>query len=243
MVWINDHSYTHGACQCAWGGVKDSGLGRSHSKFGFYECVNIKMLSWEPSRLPDIWWQPYDEVLGKAIRASARLLYGRDGRRKQGAARGRACRCCESPAARCAARCDASSRRAPSELDPQTVGRGQAADRGGEDRRHRPRTCGRRGRCVPADHDVSARRGAALARMHLGPPSARTATEVRTVSPSSAASLKLVGRSVEHGHRQLRCDSGAVLAGEAPSGIRLGASDDPPAPAHLAAAKMRSPSG
>ena len=39
MVWINDHSYSHGACQCSWGGVKDSGLGRSHSKFGFYECV------------------------------------------------------------------------------------------------------------------------------------------------------------------------------------------------------------
>jgi succinate-semialdehyde dehydrogenase/glutarate-semialdehyde dehydrogenase len=83
MVWINDHSYTHGACQCAWGGVKESGLGRSHSKFGFYECVNIKTLSWEPSRLPDVWWHPYDEVLGKAISASARILYGRDGRRKQ----------------------------------------------------------------------------------------------------------------------------------------------------------------
>ena len=25
MVWINDHSYTHAACQCSWGGVKDSG--------------------------------------------------------------------------------------------------------------------------------------------------------------------------------------------------------------------------
>jgi acyl-CoA reductase-like NAD-dependent aldehyde dehydrogenase len=81
MVWINDHSYTHGACQCSWGGVKDSGLGRSHSKFGFYECVNIKLLSWEPSRLRDTWWQPYDEVLGTAIRSSLRLLYGRDGQR------------------------------------------------------------------------------------------------------------------------------------------------------------------
>jgi succinate-semialdehyde dehydrogenase/glutarate-semialdehyde dehydrogenase len=83
MVWINDHSYTHGTCQCSWGGVKDSGLGRSHSKFGFYECVNIKMLSWEPSRMADPWWQPYDEVLGTAIRASMRLLYGRDGQRKE----------------------------------------------------------------------------------------------------------------------------------------------------------------
>ena len=42
MVWINDHAYTHAAVQCAWGGVKDSGLGRSHSKFGFYECAEIK---------------------------------------------------------------------------------------------------------------------------------------------------------------------------------------------------------
>ena len=81
MVWINDHSYSHGACQCSWGGVKESGLGRSHSKFGFYECTNIKLVSWEPSRTRDTWWHPYDEVLGKAIRASARLLYGQNGQR------------------------------------------------------------------------------------------------------------------------------------------------------------------
>ena len=65
MVWINDHSYSHGACQCSWGGVKESGLGRSHSKFGFYECTNIKLVSWEPSRMRDTWWHPYDEVLGQ----------------------------------------------------------------------------------------------------------------------------------------------------------------------------------
>jgi succinate-semialdehyde dehydrogenase/glutarate-semialdehyde dehydrogenase len=82
MVWINDHSYSHGACQCSWGGVKDSGLGRSHSKFGFYECTNIKLLAWEPSRMRDTWWHPYDEVLGKAIRASARMIYGRDAVRR-----------------------------------------------------------------------------------------------------------------------------------------------------------------
>src|SRR3954452_7753293 len=55
MVWVNDHSFSHGACQCAWGGVKDSGLGRSHSKFGFYECVNIKMNAWEPGLTRDFW--------------------------------------------------------------------------------------------------------------------------------------------------------------------------------------------
>jgi acyl-CoA reductase-like NAD-dependent aldehyde dehydrogenase len=81
MVWINDHSFSHGACVCAWGGVKDSGLGRSHSKFGFYECVNIKQLAWEPGWTRDMWWQPYDRRLGDAIRYSAQLLYSRNGNR------------------------------------------------------------------------------------------------------------------------------------------------------------------
>jgi succinate-semialdehyde dehydrogenase/glutarate-semialdehyde dehydrogenase len=77
MVWINDHSFSHGACQCSWGGVKSSGLGRSHSKFGFYECVNVKMNAWEPGLTRDFWWHPYDRTLGEAVRNSARLLYGR----------------------------------------------------------------------------------------------------------------------------------------------------------------------
>jgi acyl-CoA reductase-like NAD-dependent aldehyde dehydrogenase len=78
MVWINDHMFSHGACSCSWGGVKDSGLGRSHSKFGLYECVNVKLVTWEPSRTRDFWWYPYDEALGRAMQASAKLLYGRD---------------------------------------------------------------------------------------------------------------------------------------------------------------------
>ncbi len=81
MVWINDHSYSHGAAQCSWGGVKESGLGRSHSKFGFYECTNIKLVSWEPGLTRNFWWQPYDRTLGNAVRATARLLYGRNGGR------------------------------------------------------------------------------------------------------------------------------------------------------------------
>jgi succinate-semialdehyde dehydrogenase/glutarate-semialdehyde dehydrogenase len=78
MVWINDHMYTHGAMQCAWGGVKDSGLGRSHSKFGLYECVDVKQIAWEPSLTRNFWWHPYDESLGTGIHAAAQLLYGRD---------------------------------------------------------------------------------------------------------------------------------------------------------------------
>jgi acyl-CoA reductase-like NAD-dependent aldehyde dehydrogenase len=78
MVWVNDHMYSHGAMSCSWGGVKHSGLGRSHSKFGFYECVNIKLVTWEPSHTRDFWWHPYDESLAKVAHAGAQLLYGRD---------------------------------------------------------------------------------------------------------------------------------------------------------------------
>jgi acyl-CoA reductase-like NAD-dependent aldehyde dehydrogenase len=76
MVWINDHAYSHAAIQCAWGGVKDSGIGRTHSKLGFYECTEAKTLTWNSARSRDFWWHPYDETLGRAVRASAGLLYG-----------------------------------------------------------------------------------------------------------------------------------------------------------------------
>lgn len=77
MVWVNDHAFSHGTCQCSWGGVKDSGVGRTHSKFGFYENVNVKMNVWEPGLVRNLWWHPYDRTLGEAIRASASALYGR----------------------------------------------------------------------------------------------------------------------------------------------------------------------
>ena len=88
MVWINDHMYSHGVCACAWGGVKDSGIGRAHSKFGFYECTNVKQVAWEPSRLRNFWWHPYDESMGRALHAAAKLLYGRDADKRSALVKG-----------------------------------------------------------------------------------------------------------------------------------------------------------
>ena len=87
-VWINDHMYSHGAMQCSWGGVKESGIGRSHSRFGFYECVNVKHVAWEPSRLRDFWWFPYGEPLAEGLHAAAQLLYGRDADKRDALKRG-----------------------------------------------------------------------------------------------------------------------------------------------------------
>jgi hypothetical protein len=32
---------------------------------------------WEPSVLKNPWWYPYDETLGRALRHTATILYGR----------------------------------------------------------------------------------------------------------------------------------------------------------------------
>lgn len=90
MVWINDHMFTHGACQCAWGGVKDSGLGHSHSRFGFYECVELKLITYERGLARNFWWHPYDQTLSDAVRSSAKLLYGKGGERIEGLKNGAA---------------------------------------------------------------------------------------------------------------------------------------------------------
>jgi acyl-CoA reductase-like NAD-dependent aldehyde dehydrogenase len=74
-VWINDHMYSHAACQLPWGGVKKSGVGVSHSKHGFYECSQTKMISIDSGRLPVAWWHPYDERLRAGFTAILDGLY------------------------------------------------------------------------------------------------------------------------------------------------------------------------
>jgi hypothetical protein len=58
--------------------VQSSGFGRSHSRFGFYECVNVKHVAYETGRLRNFWWHPYDESVARALHSAAQLLYGRD---------------------------------------------------------------------------------------------------------------------------------------------------------------------
>jgi succinate-semialdehyde dehydrogenase/glutarate-semialdehyde dehydrogenase len=76
-VWINDHMYSAGMCQCSWGGVKDSGIGRSHSKFGFYEAVEPQVIAATNSREASMWVYPYGETVGPAIRSTVDLVYAK----------------------------------------------------------------------------------------------------------------------------------------------------------------------
>jgi len=81
MVWVNDHRYSYGAVESAWGGHGASGRGRVHGDPGFRECVEIKLVATDSGRAPRPWWPPYDASLGRAAEAAARILYGRDEQR------------------------------------------------------------------------------------------------------------------------------------------------------------------
>jgi succinate-semialdehyde dehydrogenase/glutarate-semialdehyde dehydrogenase len=65
-VMVNEVVYTHGIAQTPWGGVKDSGYGRTHGRMGLLELVqpqhiHVNRLSF----LPDLWWFRYSTQAGK----------------------------------------------------------------------------------------------------------------------------------------------------------------------------------
>lgn len=65
-VMVNEVVYTHGIAQTPWGGVKDSGYGRTHGRMGLLELVHpqhihINRLSF----LPDLWWFRYSPAASR----------------------------------------------------------------------------------------------------------------------------------------------------------------------------------
>ncbi|HME52275.1 MAG TPA: aldehyde dehydrogenase family protein [Candidatus Lokiarchaeia archaeon] len=58
---VNEVVYTFALSQTPWGGVKSSGIGRTHGKFGFMEVVDPFHLNVDTYAEPDAWWMPYDK--------------------------------------------------------------------------------------------------------------------------------------------------------------------------------------
>jgi acyl-CoA reductase-like NAD-dependent aldehyde dehydrogenase len=77
-VWVNDHAYSYGVCQAPWGGRKESGHGRTHSKHGLYAMTHVKFTDADGGRLRPPWWYPYSDAMVDGFRGALSLLY-RDG--------------------------------------------------------------------------------------------------------------------------------------------------------------------
>lgn len=65
-VMVNEVVYTHGIAQTPWGGVKESGYGRTHGRMGLLEMVHPQHIHVNRlSFLPDLWWFRYSASAGR----------------------------------------------------------------------------------------------------------------------------------------------------------------------------------
>ncbi|HEY0170483.1 MAG TPA: aldehyde dehydrogenase family protein [Pyrinomonadaceae bacterium] len=72
-VMVNEVLYTHGIAQTPWGGVKQSGLGRTHGRLGLLEMVaphhiHVNRLAF----IHDVWWFAYTPGAASLFRSLAR---------------------------------------------------------------------------------------------------------------------------------------------------------------------------
>lgn len=72
-VMVNEVVYTHAIAQTPWGGVKQSGYGRTHGRLGMMELVtpqhiHVNRVGW----LPDVWWFRYTASAANLFRGFAR---------------------------------------------------------------------------------------------------------------------------------------------------------------------------
>ena len=77
VVTINDGLSRFGEPTAPWGGVKQSGIGRTHGRIGLREMVQPKYVSLDRSRGPELWWYPYDEAFGRLLSQASPALHAR----------------------------------------------------------------------------------------------------------------------------------------------------------------------
>lgn len=77
-VMINDVLHTFACPETPWGGVKQSGLGRTHSVLGLRELCQTRHVNYDRVAFGrEVWWYPYRDGTYKALLRGARLLFGK----------------------------------------------------------------------------------------------------------------------------------------------------------------------
>ena len=72
-VMVNEVVYTHALAQTPWGGVKQSGFGRTHGRLGLLELVSARHIHINRiSFVPDLWWFRYSPLAAELFRGLAR---------------------------------------------------------------------------------------------------------------------------------------------------------------------------
>jgi succinate-semialdehyde dehydrogenase/glutarate-semialdehyde dehydrogenase len=77
-VMVNDAMACFGISEVPHGGVKASGVGRTHGRFGLEEMVRIKYV--DSDRLPrmkQLWWYGYGEGFSRQMEGFVDLMFAR----------------------------------------------------------------------------------------------------------------------------------------------------------------------
>jgi succinate-semialdehyde dehydrogenase/glutarate-semialdehyde dehydrogenase len=76
-VTVNDHMFSFTDPKAIWGGVKKTGVGRSHGPYGLLDISNVKLVSYDfHRRKSQLWWYPYDRSKIGFFRQATVLLHG-----------------------------------------------------------------------------------------------------------------------------------------------------------------------
>ena len=75
-VTVNDHMFSFTDPKAIWGGVKKTGVGRSHGPYGLLDISNVKLVSYDfHRRKSQLWWYPYDKTKIGFFRQATVLLH------------------------------------------------------------------------------------------------------------------------------------------------------------------------
>lgn len=85
VVTVNEHLVSFAEATASWGGLKESGIGRSHGWYGLLELCNIKYVARDRGGRPAMpWYYPYDESFSRFISAALPALYAVSWQRLRG---------------------------------------------------------------------------------------------------------------------------------------------------------------
>jgi succinate-semialdehyde dehydrogenase/glutarate-semialdehyde dehydrogenase len=75
-VTINDHMMTFNEPKAIWGGIKQTGMGRTHGPYGMLEITNIKFVcdDFTKKRLRQ-WWYPYAPAKLRVMESAVTIMH------------------------------------------------------------------------------------------------------------------------------------------------------------------------
>jgi succinate-semialdehyde dehydrogenase/glutarate-semialdehyde dehydrogenase len=75
-VMVNDVLLTFGAPETPWGGVKQSGIGRTHSDQGLRDLCELRHVNYDRLALRrELWWFPYSQTIHRQMLRALKWLF------------------------------------------------------------------------------------------------------------------------------------------------------------------------